>query len=245
MVVILVLLALAFSIIRIETWLQKREMCRRRGRYGAEENPAEAPGEASASAAYNEKSSSFISRGLSNPAPRHGPRMPEHIKKKLLAEIALLERELSHDLPAEIKKAVAMGDLSENAEYHMAKQRQTFVDARLGQLKRRMAELSLVNLTNIPRDKAGFGSTIVVYDSTKDEEIVYRLVTSEESDVSKGLISTTSPIGRGLVGRRVGDIATIVTPNGKRELEVLKLTTIHDEADEDGTENGAAAHLDQ
>ncbi len=157
--------------------------------------------------------------------------MPDHIKKQLLAEIEILEHELSHELPAEIKKAVAMGDLSENAEYHMAKQRQTFVDARLGQLKRRMAELSLVNLANIPKDKAGFGSTVVVYDSTKDEEIVYRLVTSEESDVTKGLISTTSPIGRGLVGKRVGDVATIVTPNGKRELEILKLTTIHDEAD--------------
>ena len=156
--------------------------------------------------------------------------MPDHIKKQLLAEIEILEHELSHELPAEIKKAVAMGDLSENAEYHMAKQRQTFVDARLGQLKRRMAELSLVNLSNIPRDRAGFGSTVVVYDNTKDEEIVYRLVTSEESDVAKGLISTTSPIGRGLVGKRVGDTAIIVTPNGKRELEVLKLTTIHDEA---------------
>src|SRR5207253_9940593 len=130
--------------------------------------------------------------------------MPEAIKKKLLEEIATLERELTVDLPAEIKKAVAMGDLSENAEYHMAKQRQEFVNARLGQLKRRMAELSLVNLTNIPRDKAGFGSTVVVFDSTKDEEIVYRLVTSEESDVAKGLISTTSPIGRGLVGKKVG-----------------------------------------
>jgi len=162
--------------------------------------------------------------------------MPEHIKKKLLEEIQILEHELAHELPAEIKKAVAMGDLSENAEYHMAKQRQTFVNARLGQLKRRMAELSLVNLTNIPRDKAGFGSTVVVYDSTKDEEIVYRLVTSEESDVSKGLISTTSPIGRGLVGRRVGDVATIITPNGKRQLEILKVTTIHDESGEGGVE---------
>jgi transcription elongation factor GreA len=167
--------------------------------------------------------------------------MPEHIKKQLLAEIDLLEHELSHELPAEIKKAVAMGDLSENAEYHMAKQRQTFVDARLGQLKRRMAELSLVNLSNIPRDKAGFGSTIVVYDSTKDEEIVYRLVTSEESDVTKGLISTTSPIGRGLVGKRVGDVATIITPNGKRELEILKLSTIHDEAAQASGNDLAAA----
>jgi len=156
--------------------------------------------------------------------------MPEHIKKKLEEQIRELEHELTHELPIEIKKAASLGDLSENAEYHMAKQRQVFVNARLGQLKKRMAELSLVNLSNIPHDKAGFGSTIVVFDSTKDEEIVYRLVTSEESDVSKGLISTTSPIGRGLVGTRVGDIATIVTPNGKRELEVLKLTTIHDEA---------------
>ncbi len=166
--------------------------------------------------------------------------MPEHIKKQLLAEIQILEHELSHELPAEIKKAVALGDLSENAEYHMAKQRQTFVNARLGQLKKRMAELSLVNLTNIPRDRVGFGSTIVVFDSTKDEEIVYRLVTSEESDVAKGLISTTSPIGRGLVGKQVGDIATIVTPNGKRELEVLKLTTIHDEAAEGEAADAAA-----
>jgi transcription elongation factor GreA len=171
--------------------------------------------------------------------------MPEHIKKQILAEIKLLEHELSHELPAEIKKAVAMGDLSENAEYHMARQRQDFVNARLGQLNRRMAELSLVNLTNIPRDKAGFGSTVVVYDSTKDEEIVYRLVTSEESDVSKGLISTTSPIGRGLVGKRVGDIATIVTPNGKRELEILKLTTIHDESGEDESPDDAGKKQQQ
>ena len=154
--------------------------------------------------------------------------MPEHIKKQLLAEIAILEHELQHELPAEIKKAVAMGDLSENAEYHMAKQRQDFVNARLGQLKRRMAELSLVNLSNIPRDKAGFGSTVVVFDSTKDEEIVYRLVTSEESDVSKGLISTTSPIGRGLLSKKVGDTVKITIPGGTKELEVLELKTIHD-----------------
>jgi transcription elongation factor GreA len=171
--------------------------------------------------------------------------MPDQIKKKLLEEIEILEHELNHELPAEIKKAVAMGDLSENAEYHMAKQRQTFVDARLGQLKRRMAELSLVNLTNIPHDRVGFGSTVVVYDSTKDAEIVYRLVTSEESDVSKGLISTTSPIGRGLVGKRPGDVTTIVTPNGKRELEVLKLTTIHDEASEGDPADKAAAAAKQ
>jgi transcription elongation factor GreA len=168
--------------------------------------------------------------------------MPELINKKLLDEIKALEYELTNELPAEIKKARALGDLSENAEYHMAKQRQEFVNARLGQLKKRMGELSLVNLANIPRDKAGFGSTVVVYDTTKEEELVYRLVMSEEADVTKGLISTTSPIGRGIVGKKVGDVAVIHTPNGKRELEILKLTTIHDEAGEAGkaAENGAA-----
>jgi transcription elongation factor GreA len=159
---------------------------------------------------------------------RNGRSMPEHIKKKLLEEIKLLEHELQHELPAEIKKAASLGDLSENAEYHMAKQRQVFVNARLGQLKTRMGELALVNLSNIPRDRIAFGSTVTVYDTTKDEKIEYKLVTSEESDVNKGLISTTSPIGRGLVGKQVGDIATVVTPNGKRDLEILKLVTIHD-----------------
>jgi transcription elongation factor GreA len=159
--------------------------------------------------------------------------MPEHIKKKLEEQIRVLEHELTHELPAEIKKAASLGDLSENAEYHMAKQRQVFVNARLGQLKKRMAELALVNLANIPKDRTAFGSTVVVFDTTKNEELTYKLVTSEESDVNHGLISTTSPIGRGLVGKRVGDIATIVTPNGKRELEILKLTTIHDEMPSD------------
>ncbi len=156
--------------------------------------------------------------------------MPSHVMKKLQDEITQLEYELTTELPAEIKKAVALGDLSENAEYHSAKQRQEFVNARLGQLKKRMGELAMVNLANIPRNKVGFGSTIVVFDSTKNEELTYKLVTSEESDVAQGLISTTSPIGRSLVGKELGDIATVVTPNGKRELEVLKLTTIHDTA---------------
>src|ERR1700689_1927576 len=165
--------------------------------------------------------------------------MPEAIKKQLLEEIKQLEYELTTELPAEIKKARALGDLSENAEYHMAKQRQEFVNARLGPPKKGMGELSRGNLPNIPREKAGFGSTVLVYDSTKDEEIVYRLVTSEEADVSKGLISTTSPIGHGIVGKKVGDVATIVTPNGKRQLEILKLTTIHDEAGEKDASAGA------
>jgi transcription elongation factor GreA len=156
--------------------------------------------------------------------------MTDHIKQKLQQEIEVLEHELQHELPAELKKAVAMGDLSENAEYHMAKQRQEFVRARLGQMKKRMAELSLVNMANIPKDRAAIGSKLKVHDLTKDEKIDYHLVTSEESDVTKGLISTTSPIGRALLNKREGDVVEVVTPAGKRELEILKLTTIHDEA---------------
>ena len=157
--------------------------------------------------------------------------MPEHIKKKLQDEMNALEHELNHELPKELKKAVALGDLSENAEYHMAKQRQEFVKARLRQLGKRLADLSLINMSNIPKDKVGLGSTVKVYDNDKGEEVEYTLVTSEESDVASGKISTTSPIGRGLLGKKVGDTATVVTPTGKREFEVLRLTTIHDEAE--------------
>ena len=154
--------------------------------------------------------------------------MTEHIKKKLQEEIDALEHELSHELPKELKKAVALGDLSENAEYHMAKQRQEFVKARLRQLGKRIADLSLINLNNIPKDKVGLGSTVKVYDNDKGEEIEYQLVTSEESDVAAGKISTTSPIGRALLNKKVGDTSVVVTPNGKREMEILSLTTMHD-----------------
>jgi transcription elongation factor GreA len=156
--------------------------------------------------------------------------MTEQIKKKLQEEINTLEHELSYELPRELKKAVALGDLSENAEYHMAKQRQEFVKARLRQLGRRMADLSLINMDNIPKDKVGLGSTVRIFDNTKNEEMEFKLVTSEESDVTVGKISTSSPIGRALLNKKVGDTAIVVTPNGKREMEVLKLTTIHDEA---------------
>ena len=155
--------------------------------------------------------------------------MPEHIKKKLEEEIRALEHELNHELPKELKKAVALGDLSENAEYHAAKERQRFVDARLAQLKKRLADFSMVDLARIPRDKVGLGSTVVVMDVDKEEEVTYRLVTSEESDVANGLISTSSPIGRGLVGKEVGDTVKIQIPGGWREMEILRLTTIHDE----------------
>jgi transcription elongation factor GreA len=155
--------------------------------------------------------------------------MSTPILKKLQDEIQVLERELNHELPAELKRARAHGDLSENAEYIMAKQRQDFVSARLGQLKRRLADLSLVNMGNIPRDRIAFGSRVVLYDIDRDAEIEYRLVTSEEADFSKGLISTTSPIGRGLMGKKVGDTVRISTPNGTREFEVKLMQTIHEQ----------------
>ncbi|PYV51862.1 MAG: transcription elongation factor GreA [Acidobacteria bacterium] len=156
--------------------------------------------------------------------------MTEQIKRKLQDEINALEHELVHELPKEIKKAAALGDLSENAEYHMAKQRQEYVKARLRQLGRRLADLSMVNMNNIPKDKVGLGSTVKVFDNTKNEEVEYNLVTSEESDVAAGKISTTSPIGRALLNKKVGDTAVVVTPNGKREMEILTLMTIHDGA---------------
>src|SRR6202163_5071752 len=140
--------------------------------------------------------------------------MTELIKKKLKEEIDALEHELIHELPKEIKKAAALGDLSENAEYHMAKQRQEFVKARLRQLGARMAELALINMDNIPKDKIGLGSTVRVYDNYKNSEVEYKLVTSEESDVTAGKISTSSPIGRALLNKKVGDSAVVVTPNG-------------------------------
>ena len=158
--------------------------------------------------------------------------MTEHIKRKLQDEINALEHELVHELPKEIKKAAALGDLSENAEYHMAKQRQEFVKARVRQLGKRLADLSMVNMNNIPKDRVGLGSTVKVYDETKEEEMEYNLVTSEESDVAAGKISTTSPIGRALLNKKVGDTAVVVTPTGKREMEILKLTTIHEAAAE-------------
>jgi transcription elongation factor GreA len=166
--------------------------------------------------------------------------MTDQIKRKLQDEIDALEHELIHELPKEIKKAAALGDLSENAEYHMAKQRQEFVKARVRQIGKRLADLSMVNVDNIPRDRVGLGSTVKIFDNTKNEEMEYKLVTSEESDVAAGKISTTSPIGRALLNKKVGDEVIVVSPNGKRELEILKLSTIHEELDGDAPKGAQA-----
>jgi transcription elongation factor GreA len=153
----------------------------------------------------------------------------EKIKKKLKDEIAALEHELHSELPKEIKVARAHGDLSENAEYKYAKERQAFVSARLQQLHQRMADISMMNLNNLPKDRAAYGSRIVVLDVAKDAKIEYKLVTTEEADAGKGLISTSSPIGRALLGKKVGDEVKVATPAGVKEYEVVRLTTIHDE----------------
>ena len=150
------------------------------------------------------------------------------LKKKLEDEIAALDIELRIDLPREISKARAHGDLSENAEYHAAKERQGIVNMRLGQVRARLRDLSMVDMARIPRDRVGLGSTVTVLDLTKDEEITYSLVTSEDADVAQGRISTTSPIGRGLIGKQVGDTVKVQIPDGVREMEIIQLITIHD-----------------
>lgn len=155
--------------------------------------------------------------------------LADKIKKKLQDEIAQLEHELHDELPKEIKVARAHGDLSENAEYKYAKERQSYVSARLGQLHQRMADISMLNLNNLPRDRAAYGSRVVVLDVAKSTKIEYKLVTQEDADAAKGLISTSSPIGRALLGKKVGDEVTVATPAGAKEFEVVKLITIYDE----------------
>jgi transcription elongation factor GreA len=151
----------------------------------------------------------------------------EDLIRKLQEEAAQLENELRVELPKEILKARAHGDLSENAEYHAAKERQGFVNAKLHQVKARLRELSMIDMSKIPRDRVGLGSTVLVLDVTKDEQIRYKLVTSEDVDVAKGMISTSSPIGRGLLGKQVGDTVKIQIPGGMREMEIVELRTIH------------------
>ena len=157
--------------------------------------------------------------------------MTEDIKRKLRKELDELDTELRVHLPREIKRAKEFGDLRENAEYHAALARQQFVQARIQQLRQRLSEISSIDLAKIPRDRVAYGSTVLLLDAERDEEITYRLVTAEESDPNAGLISTTSPVGRSLMGREEGDEVRVVTPAGARNFEIKKLTTLHDEAE--------------
>lgn len=153
------------------------------------------------------------------------------VRKRLQDELNLLERELRVELPREILRAREHGDLSENAEYKAAKERQRFLEGRKAQLQKRLADLSLVNLEKIPYDRVAYGSKVVLYDYDAEKEMEYQLVSPEESDMAQGLVSITSPIGRSLVGKQVGDDVEIVTPSGKKSYELRSLTTIHELTD--------------
>jgi transcription elongation factor GreA len=156
----------------------------------------------------------------------------EGVKQKLQEELDRLDEELRVHLPREIQKAREYGDLRENAEYKAALERQGFVKARIQQLRQRLSELSSIDLSKVPRDRAAYGSTVVLYDAEREEEVTYRLVTPEESDPAAGLISTASPVGRSLMGREEGDEVKVTTPAGTRNFEIKKLTTLHDEVKE-------------
>jgi transcription elongation factor GreA len=159
--------------------------------------------------------------------------MPESIKERLIKkfedEIHALDRELKVELPREILRARELGDLRENAEYHAAKERQRLVESRISMLQKRVSEIALLNVDRIPTDRAGFGSTLHVVEST-GEKMVYQLVMPEDADAAKGLISTTSPIGRAFLNKEEGDTIKVTTPGGTRQFEIIKLLTIHQEA---------------
>ena len=152
----------------------------------------------------------------------------EAVKKKLQDELDKLEEELHFRLPKEIQKAREFGDLRENAEYKAAMERQSIVQARIMQVRNRLHEVDSIDLTKIPTDSAAYGSSVVLYDVERDEKIKYKLVTSEESDPENGLISTVSPIGQALLGKEEGDEVKVKTPNGWRNFEISRLTTIHE-----------------
>ncbi|HEV8200833.1 MAG TPA: transcription elongation factor GreA [Candidatus Polarisedimenticolia bacterium] len=148
-------------------------------------------------------------------------------RSRLEKELQALEHEYRHELPKEIQRAKALGDLRENAEYQAALERQHYVQARIGHVQAQLRTLAMIVLDSLPRDRAGLGSTVTVRDAA-GKEIVYELVIPEEADLSKGLISASSPIGRALVGKQEGDEVTVQIPAGQRVLEVLKVVTLHD-----------------
>jgi transcription elongation factor GreA len=154
--------------------------------------------------------------------------MKEVILGQLSDEIEKLQHELNVELPKEIGKARELGDLSENAEYHAAKERQHYLRSRMEQLRQRFQQLSLLDFSKIPRDKIGLGSAVKVLDLDTDGEITYTLVIAEEADVASGKISVSSPIGRALLGKVDGDEVRVVVPSGVREFEILSFKTVYD-----------------
>jgi transcription elongation factor GreA len=157
--------------------------------------------------------------------------MPEDIKLKIQEELRQLESELRNEIPQDLKIAVAMGDLSENAEYTAARNRQDYVRARIANLRKRLADVAMIDISRLPRDRVGYGSTVELYELDTGAEVTYKLVMAEDADIAQNKISTSSPVGRGLMGRSEGDEVEITTPAGKRRFEIVKLRTIHDSED--------------
>jgi transcription elongation factor GreA len=154
--------------------------------------------------------------------------VPIQLKQRIEEELRQLEYELRTELPKELQRAAALGDLRENAEYESARSRQEYVRLRIDALRKRLTDISMIDLDRLPRDRAAFGSTLVIYDVDREAEVKYSLVMSEDADAEKGLISTSSPIGKSLVGKGEGDEVEVRTPNGIRRFEILSLKTIHD-----------------
>lgn len=167
--------------------------------------------------------------------------MVDDIRRRLEEEIKTLEYELKVQLPKEILKAREHGDLRENAEYKAAKERQSYLDARIGQLHARLAALSLVNLDKIPRGRVGLGSTVHLRNTDSGEDVVYEIVTPEDSDPSRGRISPSSPIGRSLLDHEEGDVFEIRVPAGSKEYELTKLVTIHQKTEDQSAPAGKGA----
>jgi len=156
--------------------------------------------------------------------------MIDELKKTLGAEAERLQHELNVTLPQEIRKADELGDLREHSEYKAALERQQFVQARLGQLRQRLSKLSQIDITQIPSDKVGLGSQVVVQDEQTGERESYSLVFGDSVEFEEGHVSMSSPIGRTLVGRSVGETVVLKLPAITRRLKILELKTIHDAA---------------
>jgi transcription elongation factor GreA len=149
------------------------------------------------------------------------------VVKRLRKEVETLKRELNVELPKELERARAHGDLSENAEWAMAKQRQEFLRARLNNLEARVAELSMINIESIPRDTVGLGSKVELEDLDEGGVAEYEIVVPEEVDGAQNRISLSSPLGKALIGKASDDDIEVQTPKGKRAYLVRKLVTIH------------------
>jgi transcription elongation factor GreA len=156
--------------------------------------------------------------------------MIEELKQKLGEEVEKLQHELNVTLPNEIRKAVELGDLRENSEYKAALERQQFVRARLGQLRERLSKLSSIDMTQIPTDKVGLGSRVVLEDQKTGERETRHLVFGDALDFDESQVTMASPIGRALLGKSVGEVAFLRLPTMVRQLKVVELKTIHDAA---------------